>query len=175
MDSRSEVKTAGEEIHIDPLLLFQRLIIAGTQQDILQDALSYEPCGYAPSLFERRSVLLKANKVALAKAIWAKASNVSDETMEGLSNGRCAYVLDGGALLHRVYWNVGETYNEICSKYVSYVKGKYGLAVVVFDGYRSGSNTKDSTHSRRRGNSSRTVSFTPDMKLQSEKVDFSFE
>jgi len=67
------VKIAGEDIHIDPLLLFQRLIIAGAQQDILQDALSYELRGYAPSLFERRSVLLRANKPALAKDIWAKA------------------------------------------------------------------------------------------------------
>ena len=72
-----------------------------------------------------------------------------------------------------MFWNVGETYDEICTKYVSYVNGKYGHAVVVvFDGYRSGPNAKDSTHSRCTRTLTRTISFTPDMRLQTEKDDF---
>ena len=47
MDSRAKVKIDEEEIHIDILLLFQRLIITGTQKNILQDALSYKLCAYA--------------------------------------------------------------------------------------------------------------------------------
>ena len=65
MDSRAKVKIGEEEIHIDILLLFQRLIIVGTQKNILRDALSYELCAYAPSHFERQSVLLKAKNPAL--------------------------------------------------------------------------------------------------------------
>lgn len=57
-------------------------------------------------------------------------------------------------------------------KYVSYVKSKSGLAVVNFDGYKSGSNTKDSTHTRLKSTVYWTVSFTPDMKLQTEESDF---
>ena len=52
------------------------------------------------------------------------------------------YVLDGGALLHRIPWNKGSTFSEILKAYSDYVPNKYGEAIVVFDGY------EDSTHIR---------------------------
>jgi len=58
-------------------------------------------------------------------------------------------VLDGGALLHRIPWGRGETYDLICGRYVKYVTDKYGCATLVFDGYESGPSTKDMTHGKR--------------------------
>ena len=79
------------------------------------------------------------------------------------------YVLDGGALLHRIPWNKGSKFSEILKTYSDYVLNKYGEAIVVFDGYESAS-TKDSTHMRRsKAKLGPVVSFTPDMKLSGTK------
>ena len=79
------------------------------------------------------------------------------------------YVLDGGALLHRIPWNKGSTFSEILKTYSDYVLNKYGEAIVVFDGYEVAS-TKDLTHIRcSNGKLGLVVSFTPDMKLSGAK------
>uniref|UniRef100_A0A0L8HWL4 Uncharacterized protein n=1 Tax=Octopus bimaculoides TaxID=37653 RepID=A0A0L8HWL4_OCTBM len=57
------------------------------------------------------------------------------------------YVLDGGALLHRIPWQLGKTY-KILQDCTRYVTKHYGQAVVVFD-YEVGLSTKDNTHQRR--------------------------
>lgn len=44
MDSKSTVKLNNEVVHIDPQLLFQRLLIAATQKDMLAEAFKYELC-----------------------------------------------------------------------------------------------------------------------------------
>ena len=88
-------------------------------------------------------MLLKPKKPALADAIWVKLP--SDATGP---KGEVQYVLDGGALLHRIPWpRVFPKYREICDMYCQYVAGKYGAAVVIFDGYKQ-SSTKDMTHQR---------------------------
>jgi len=100
----------------------------------------YELCSYPTSLFESSFIILKPQKPALADAIWARLP--SDPTGP---TGGVQYVLDGGALLHQIPWRQGfPTYKEICDIYCWYVTGKYGDAIVVFDGY-SHSSTKDDT------------------------------
>ena len=127
---------------IDPQLLFQRLVTVGTRHDDLESTFQHELCSYPPALFECRDVVLMATKSVLADALWAKlpsdASGPSDD--EPLQ-----YVLDDGALIHRIPWDRGVTYGSICQKYTSYVARRYGNAVVVFDGYGVPS-TKDAAH-----------------------------
>ena len=67
------------------------------------------------------------------------------------------------ALLHRVPWSRGITYDAICSFYVQYVANKYGKATVVFDGYQNGPSRKDGTHQRRAGAYGPTVNFDSTM------------
>ena len=78
------------------------------------------------------------------------------------------YVLDGGALLHRVSWRKGHTYKEIINTYIQYVMRHYGTASVVFDGYKHPS-TKDQAHLHRRKDSCATVNFEEDMTAFSAK------
>jgi hypothetical protein len=61
------------------------------------------------------------------------------------------YVLDGRSLLHRIPWTSGTTYDHICRQYTEYVTRKYGLAVIVFDGYKEDWSTKETTQQRRTG------------------------
>ena len=75
------------------------------------------------------------------------------------------YVLDGGALFHRIPWPRGfPKHREICDMYCQYVTGKYGAAVVIFDGYKQ-SSINDMTHQRGTGGKTVTsVTFLDDKK-----------
>jgi len=169
-DTRSSVKTGKESVLIDPQLLFQRLSTAGSRCDDLTDVFKYELCSYPPALFQTIDILLEADKPALAEAIWKQLPLAVRNTVLPQN---VQYVLDGGALLHRIPWNSGETYEGICSHYVRYVGDRYGNAVIVFDGYVRAPSTKDVAHSRRvRSHSSPLVNFTKDMVCTMKKDDF---
>ena len=115
---------------MDPQLLFQRVIISSQSLDDMSAIFKYELCSYPPSLLDS-SLILKPQKPALADAIWAKPSSDATEP-----KGEVQDVLDGGALLHQIPWPRGfPKYREICDMYCQYVTGKYGAAVVIFDGY----------------------------------------
>lgn len=83
------------------------------------------------------------------------------------------YVIDGGALLHRIPWQLGDCYDKILERYCGYVTKRYGRAAVVFDGYLDGPSTKDVAHDRRlKGKCGRKVSFQGSMSLQMKKEEF---
>ena len=63
------------------------------------------------------------------------------------SSKKSAYVLDGGALLHRVIWH-GSTFDDVIQQYCEFINSKYGLCSIVFDGYKK-QTTKDHEHLRR--------------------------
>ena len=82
------------------------------------------------------------------------------------------YVIDGGALLHRIPWIRGSTFLSILKSYADYVIKKYGKSVVVFDGYVE-SSTKDMAHKRRnKGRVGLSVSFTKETTLTVSKELF---
>ena len=65
---------------------------------------------------------------------------------ESIPSENIQYVLKGGALLHRIMWNRGSSYDSIWKQYVYYVKTNYGKPTVVFDSYMKGPSTKVATH-----------------------------
>ncbi|GBM11461.1 hypothetical protein AVEN_101928-1 [Araneus ventricosus] len=62
------------------------------------------------------------------------------------------FALDGGSLVHRVVWPKQETFSDVYTTYLSYIKRHYGDEVtVVSDGYTESSvNTKVIERQRRR-------------------------
>ena len=167
--TKSSVKIDGEQVQIDPQLLFQRLITVMHSSDELESVFKYELCSYPSSLFDSSLLLREADKPAFADAIW-HLSEPHDTA--NVLQGTVQYVLDGGALLHRIPWPRGSTYKDICHRYTDYVTKKYKDAIVVFDGY-STTNTKDVTHQRRaKGKASMTVTFTADMYVTTKKEQF---
>lgn len=125
-------------------------------------------CSFPPALFDSSLLPRKANKPVLADAIWASTSN-NQTTCPALD---VYYVLDGGALLHRLPWPRNLTYADVCLLYVEYVKRRYNRATIVFDGYSDGPSTKDCTHERRSGVHSPTVNFKRDMVMKLKKDEF---
>ena len=171
LEARTSVQTGKESISIDPLLLFQQLVTVGKQDNDLCEVFKHELCSYPPSLFETTNVLLAPNKSTLADAMWKQLPSDSSDLSSVPKDVQ--YVLDGGALLHRISWKVGETYDEICCHYIHYVTSKYKQAIIVFDGYESGPSTKDVMHERRsKSNISVAVHFTSDMTCSMKKDEF---
>ena len=122
-----------------------------------------------PYLFDSPLTLRQLQKPALAEALWAKLSPEAKTQLKG----NVQYVLDGGALLHRVLWPIASpTYKEECNLYCSYLRRKYGRAIVVFDGYEEMS-TKAITQQRRAsGKVAATVTFTESMSITLKKDNF---
>ena len=88
-------------------------------------------------------------------------------------SGDVQYVLDDGALLHRVPWPRGSIYESVSHLYVMYVTQKYGGAAIVFDGYNDDPTTKDATHLRRTGDCvGVTAHFASGMIIKSKKDEF---
>ncbi|RUM44712.1 MAG: hypothetical protein DSY80_04115, partial [Desulfocapsa sp.] len=149
LGSKTVVKIKGESVKVDPQLLFKRLILVGERQEDLPSLFKYELCTHPPALFESASLPLQANKAVLADALW-KAVEIKGVQRE--PGGDIQYIIDGGALLHRIPWPRGSTYDSVCELYVRYVTQKYGAAAaIVFDGYTDDPTTKDATHLRRTG------------------------
>jgi hypothetical protein len=166
--SNSAVKIKGQSVKVDPQLIFQRLVFVGERMGDLVPLFKHELCGHPPALFDEYCLPLTPNKPALADALWKL---IKDEQRK--PSGLVHYILDGGALLHRLAWQRGSTYDGLSHMYVSYVLAKYGTADVVFDGYNEDPTTKDVTHMRRTSRCAGvTVNFTGSMIVQSKKDEF---
>ena len=80
------------------------------------------------------------------------------------------YVLDGGALLHRLFWNLPAAYSSIMEQYFTYILRKYGNHVhIVFDGYKS--SIKDHEH-QRRGKTFANIVFKPRNEVNCKQSEF---
>ena len=150
--------TQAQKLVIDLMLLFQRLVSVETLKgELLEEVFTHEPCSYPPALFQTTNVL-SPNKAALADAVWKQVPDMPSPATPA------QYVLDGGALLHRILWPSGEKFDSICSRYDQYVWDKYRSPIIVFDGYQNGPSTEDNTHSRRTKSSiAAEMRFTGDM------------
>lgn len=157
MGTNSHVQVDGETVDIDPQLLFQRLTIAS--RNIVDDPAElfrFELSCRPPSLFDSSGLPRQAQKSILADTIWSLGNCGVDKLPEVVLT-----VLDGGSLLQRMAWKIGESFASICEMYTTYVTKKYTRPIVVFDGYGNGMSTKDVTHVRRgKGLSSTKIQFT---------------
>ena len=93
-----------------------------------------------------RTTACVRRKSQLAKEI-CKSIDVS-ELPQVFPSARC--VVDGGYLLRALCWNSDATYDAVAKQYVAYADKHFGRsAIIVFDGYCNGPNTKDHEHQRR--------------------------
>ena len=168
IDAKSCVLIQNEHCHVDPQLLFQQLVTAGTRSDELKDTFEFELCSYSAALFESPYVMRSSNKATLADALWSPELQALPVTTM-----KVQYVLDGGALLHRMPWTRGSKCEQILGQYTKYALERYNKAAVVFDGYSEGLSTKDSAHLRRSaGKVGAVVHLSSSRTLQTHKKEF---
>ena len=128
-------KVDKKQVHINPTILFSRLIAIIQRGEEITPYFDYELTVIPTSLFKDNS-MRKTAKSQLAKAL---TNNVKPCEQ----NIQAKYVIDGGALIHKVKWSKKATYKDIAQQYVSYVRTKYGTSCIVFDGYEQGPSIKD--------------------------------
>ena len=178
---KPSVKIKNDDVIIDPLVLFSRLIVLIQRTTDICGYFAYELAPVPTALF-KDNMMRKPNKSSLAKALDKKMKmylenneNESDdasvatvsecEAVEVMSedtenedelqdggnstNADEIFVIDGGYVLRRIIWDKFSTYGEIVQKYISYLRSRYGICYVVFDGYLHGPSTKDHEHRRR--------------------------
>ena len=144
------IQHEGEEVIIDPQILFQRLVMVGERSMDLDNMFSYELCSYPASLFDKHVLMRSAQKGDLIRALVDLTSSNCVLKPQDIGPGH-SYVLDGGNLLHQVQWKKGSlTYGTLVDIYVSFVC-QYSSATVIFDGYPECS-TKDECHLKRKSN-----------------------
>ena len=82
MGDKASMKIKDEVVSVDPLLLFQRLVSAGTRCDGLPTIFRYELCSYPPALFESPDLMRSGNKATLADNLWSTAIEESPKPPE---------------------------------------------------------------------------------------------
>ena len=177
LGSKGNIKVEGDDVNVNPQLLFQRLVAAAN--DLFPDMseiFKYELSNYPSALFEPSGLMRQTQKSLLADTLWNFGDCTPDADVDNpaVENElETLYVMVGGSLIQKIPWNKGSTFIQICQSYVDYVRRRYSKAVVVFDGYQSGPSTKDPTHMRRsRGVEGTKVSFKPNTPFKSKKETF---
>ena len=125
--------------------LFTRTLAIANRLDSVEEAFEFELTSEPMSLF-KNGMMRKSDKSLLRKALMPPEQSFPRREI----NVAHKTVIDGGALLHKVRWCKGMTFQQIADTYVSYVAGRYSLPTVVFDGYENQNvSTKHQEHLRR--------------------------
>ena len=148
-----------DKVVIDPLILFYRLIVLMQRYDNVSSFFKYELSVILTSLF--KDMMREPSKSSLTTALDARllkftnqcdgkldcdGENESEEENDyDIDNAQSPLVesvsendeivLDGGYLLHQLFWKRESTFRDIVSKSVDYVDSHYGQCTVTFDGY----------------------------------------
>lgn len=126
----------------DPRLIFQKLTAAGSVTlNTTAELLQYEHSIFSSSIFESFGLLEQAAKATLGETILIIGDCHSHELPQtNLLNG-----FEGGSLLHRILWSKGQTFSQICSKYVYHVQWRFQNPIIVMRWYINTS-INDITH-----------------------------
>ena len=157
-----------DPISVNPTMLFTRLAAVAEREEDVEKYFSYELTVRPYTLF-KNELMRKPDKSSLRKIL------LTDESKVVLDDVIGKHVIDGGALLHRVGWKKGMTFQEIAEAYVTYVRRKYGNTYVVFDGYEDRCiSVKSNEHARRSLNkgASQNVNITVDNQVPYSKEQF---
>ena len=135
----SIIKIGNQEIEINPMILFQRMLMCINSPDDVKEFLKYEISSYPQSIFNENGMRknVKSN-------LFEEFSNVDISRLINTD----IYVIDGGFLLHKVKWNKCTTYKDVCDNYVHYIVKTFKSAVIVFDGYKNENSIKKSEQFR---------------------------
>ena len=108
--------------------MFQKLAVAAERTDKIdpETIFKHELTTIPKALAETPELLHEAQKSTLADAIWSTVNQNEASIPDDIR-----YVIDGGALLHRIPWSRGSSYESIIETYSKFVTTNYGKAVVI--------------------------------------------
>jgi hypothetical protein len=148
-----------KDVIADACALFGRLIILAERSVDIPTYFDYELTPVPSSLFHN-DYMRKPDKPALAKCLIGDLFSAIPAVV--------CYIVDGGAMLHRVRWLKKANCSDVLQQYVTYVSTHYGPGtIVVFDGYMAHPSTKDHEHRRR---TSKVAAVSADVALEERKA-----
>ena len=99
------------QVYVSPTVLFTRLA-AIAQRENVEQYFAFELTNQPQALF-KDGLMRKPDMSSLRKVILPDEMKIPASRLHG------KYVLDGGALLHRVHWAKGTKFGEIAQVYVN--------------------------------------------------------
>ena len=128
--------------------------------------MKYELAQYPTSLFNDAGFIRDAKKNELGNHI--AEENIIHDVIPDISSQSWKKVVDGGMLLHKLPWQIGNTFSSIQHSYVKHVDDMGKGIHIIFDGYLS-SNTKDHCLRKRNPIQSNAIELTSPMLLDCKK------
>ena len=111
-----DVKSEGENVHVNPNALFLRLVTLLERQEDVTWFFKSELTPFPNSLFKSFQ-MSKTNKAVLKHYL-------TSYIQESQPAPHMMFVLDGGAVLQRVKWLPKVTYNDVVAQYLGYIQNK---------------------------------------------------
>ncbi|KAJ8892669.1 hypothetical protein PR048_005250 [Dryococelus australis] len=160
MTCRKSIHTKNGYFRMEHSQLFQILIVVALKGGMnLKNVMTHELCSIPLALFEDCDILRLENKATLSHALWSIGKPSAD--IPCLQD--CKYVIDDG-------WPLNNTLRYDFDSYISYVKTRFKIAIIVFDGYNGSPCIKDCTHLRQtNGLCFSDVHLSPETKLSMNK------
>lgn len=148
MISTNAILIDGEVTHIDPQLLFQRLILMSRNfdEDELKEVFKYELSQNPSTLFDDSGLMREAKSNDFVhQFIAGHDMHIAPEIAPEIAS-TYQYVLCGNWLLNRIPWKKNQSFRDICLLYLEYAKN-FGHPAIVFDFVPDGT-TMDEFHFR---------------------------
>ena len=115
---QSSVKIADDQVTIDPMTLFNRLVALVMRDSDVSSCFKYELSPFPTSLFDK-GVMRDANKSKLREHL---TKGIEQCNPPDNSN----HVIDGGALLHKVKWLPDQNFKDVVTQYEDYLVKTFG-------------------------------------------------
>lgn len=128
---------------IDSKVMFNRMIAVAKREESIEQFFEIELTLEPMSMF-KDGMMRKPDKPSLRKVLLPDSLSHTCEEI----NKQVTFIIDGGALLHKVRWEKGIKFSEVGNLYLEYIQNQYNHAVAVFDGYDE-EGTKSHEHLRR--------------------------
>ena len=140
------VKVDKQTVQIDHSILFLRCTALAQRE--IEDITAYfaHVMMAVPTSLFRGFFMRKVDKSELGREIKKNVRNIMPDYATQFPPDSIP-VIDGGWLLHFIRWKKNATYADVLGQYSSFLRTKYGMCCVLFDGYEYDS-TKDHEHKR---------------------------
>ena len=115
------------------ILILRCTALAPRENEDITAYFAHEMMGVPTSLF-RDFFMRNVYKSELGREIKKNVKNIMPDYATQLPPDSMP-VIDGGWLLHVIRWKKNATYADVLGQYSSFLRTKYGMSCVLFDGY----------------------------------------
>lgn len=173
MASNNAILIDNKVTHIDPQLLFQRLMLMARNfsDEQLKDVFTYELSQNPSSLFDDSGLMREAKTNDLVKQCIAENMAINSNQLTADFESNSQHVLCGNSFLNRISWKKNQTFREICLMYLDYAN-KFNNPTIVFDLVPDGTTLDEFNFRRSKGIRGVNIKFSGHTVFNSKREHF---